>query len=209
MQFYCSNFPLLPTTSQLCCYIGKQEKAKGLDYISNGRNVGSAARSSFKFSRQSWTIGENHTLFRHHSEHHLNVLHELTGKVIFQNWLCQKWDHRRGSIRAIKHFWAMNAGEKICFAVCSFSACEFGKNFGGVARRIGRGKSWTQICDRQSRTTHYFLLPFRFRKCFDIIKPMSKCFIGDNVVIFRSFLKQLYLGNNFKLLKNKVVVVEK
>ena len=61
MQFYCSNFPLLPTISQLCCYIGKHEKAKGLDYISKGRNVGSAARSSFKFSRQSWTIGENHT----------------------------------------------------------------------------------------------------------------------------------------------------
>ena len=74
MQFYCSNFPLLPTTSQLCCYIGKHEKAKGLDYISKGRNVGSAARSSFKFSRQSWTIGENHT----YSGIVRKILHELT-----------------------------------------------------------------------------------------------------------------------------------
>lgn len=205
MQFYCANFPLLPTTSQLCCYIGKHEKAKGLDCISKGRNVGSAARSSFKFSRQSWTIGVNHT----YSGIVRNILHELTGKVIFQNWLCQKWDHRRGSTRAIKHFWAMNGLMQICFAVCSFSAYKFGKNFGGLARRIGRGKSWTPICDRQSRTTHYFLLPFRFRKCFDIIKPMSKCFIGGNVVIFRSFLKQLYLRNNFKLLKNKLVAVDK
>ena len=74
MQFYCSNFPLLPTTSQLCCYIGKHEKAKDLDYISKGRNVGSAARSSFKFSRQSWTIGVNHT----YSGIVRKILHELT-----------------------------------------------------------------------------------------------------------------------------------
>ena len=147
MQFYCSNFPLLPTTSQLCCYIGKHEKAKDLDYISKGRNVGSAARSSFKFSRQSWTIGVNHTYsgivrkilheltslsadvlwgsfvthsflrggemnaWRTNPKGRLRGMrggYELTGKVIFQNWLCQKWDHRRGSTRVIKHFWAMN-----------------------------------------------------------------------------------------------------
>ena len=37
-----------------------------------------------------------------------NVLHELTGKVFYQNWLCQKWYHRPGSTPAITGFWAMN-----------------------------------------------------------------------------------------------------
>ena len=82
MQFYCSNFPLLPTTSQLCCYIGKHEKAKGLDYISKGRKRGQCSKIFIQIFQAKLDYWSKSHIFRHRSEDPARVDQPLRGRPL-------------------------------------------------------------------------------------------------------------------------------
>ena len=82
MQFYCSNFPLLPTTSQLCCYIGKHEKAKGLDYISKGRKRGQCSKIFIQIFQAKLDYWSKSHIFRDRSEDPARVDQPLRGRPL-------------------------------------------------------------------------------------------------------------------------------